>query len=262
MFYNEKKIVNDLSNRLINEFKKKDRSGVYGFTQRKIAYNSNRIEGSKLTENQTASLFETGTIESNGDIIRSKDIEETNGHFIMFNNMLKTYKEELTEELIKKYHYDLKSGVFEDKANGYAVGEYKKRANIVSNIKVALPNEVESRMNALLKEYNLKKNHSLEDILKFHSEYEKIHPFQDGNGRTGRIIMFKECLKNGVFPFVIEDIEKASYYKYLNESQLNNKYDNLINLCKKEQEKYFNDIKYLIYTEEELRDLNKDSVGE
>ena len=255
MNYNKKKLIDDLIKRFRIEYDKGDRGGVYGFTQRKMAYNSNKIEGSTLTEKQTSSLFETGTLSSDGELLRSKDIEEATGHFIMFNNMLKTYDKELSENLIKMYHFDLKSGVFEDKANGYAIGDYKKRANIVSNIKVALPSEVPGRMRDLLEDYNAKDKHSLSDIVKFHAEYEKIHPFQDGNGRTGRIIMFKECLKNGVYPFIIEDNLKGEYYQALNNAQNNDEFDGLIAFCEKEQEKYFQDIKDLIYSQEELEDI-------
>ena len=161
MNYNKKRLIDDLIKRFKIEYDKNDRSGVYGYTQRKMAYNSNKIEGSTLTEDQTSSLFDTGTLSSDGELIRSKDIEEATGHFVMFNNMLKTFDEELSEDLIKKYHYDLKSGVFEDKANGYAIGDYKKRANTVSNIKVALPSEVSDKMKELLQEYNSKEKHSL-----------------------------------------------------------------------------------------------------
>ncbi len=258
MNLNNKKLVDDLIKRFKIEFEKHDRSGVYGYTQRGMAYNSNRIEGSTLTEEQTSSLFDTGTLASDGELIKLKDVEEATGHFIMFNSMLKTYNDELSEELIKKYHYDLKSGVFEDKANGYAIGDYKKRANMVSNIKVALPGEVAVQMKNLLAQYNLKKEHNLYDIVKFHVEYEKIHPFQDGNGRTGRIIMFKECLKNNVFPFIIDNDLKAEYYKSLNCAQIDNNYDFFVDFCKKEQRSYFENIKSFIYTEEELEELVKD----
>lgn len=258
MNLNNKKIVDSLIKRFKIEFEKQDRSSVYGYTQRKMAYNSNKIEGSTLTEAQTFSLFDTGTLSSDGDIIRSKDVEEATGHFIMLNSMLESYKEQLSEELIKKYHYDLKSGVFEDKANGYAIGDYKKRANTVSNIKVALPNEVEKRMRDLLTDYNSKNNHDLYDIVKFHVDYETIHPFQDGNDRTGRIIMFKECLKNNIFPFIIEDDLKAEYYAALRDVQTDNSYDSLIDFCKKEQENYFENIKNFIYTLEELENLTNE----
>ena len=143
-----------LIQRLQIEQKKNDHGGVYAFAQRTLAYHSNRIEGSTLTEKQTASLFDTGTLTSEDALIRAKDVEEMTGHFLMFNEMLKTYKEPLSHELMKRYHYKLKSGVFEDIANGYPIGEYKNRRNIVSDITAALPEDVHARMTALLDEYN------------------------------------------------------------------------------------------------------------
>ena len=151
--------TNKLIERLQIEYERQDKSGVYGLTQRLLAYNSNKIEGSTLTYNQTSSIFETGYLSSDGDMtIRTKDVEEMTGHFVMFNNMLKSYQDNLSEELIKKYHYDLKSGVFEDIANGYPIGEYKTRANIVSDIKTILPSEVEGEIKKLLDDYNSKSN--------------------------------------------------------------------------------------------------------
>lgn len=193
-----------LKERMLIEFRKQDRSGVYGFTQREMAYNSNRIEGSTLSKDQTASLFYTRTVESDDDsiIIRSKDIEE------------------MTGKLIKSYHYRLKKLVFEDMANGYPVGEYKNRANIVSGIKTCPPEEVEEKINELFDWYEAHEK-NLGTLAKLHIEYEKIHPFQDGNGRTGRIILYKECLRNGIYPFVIEDSRKVEYYHALrDEGQL------------------------------------------
>lgn len=134
-----------------------------------------------LTEKQTASLFDTGTLASEDALIRAKDVEEMTGHFLMFNEMLKTYKEPLSHELIKRYHYKLKSGVFENIANGYPIGEYKNRRNIVSDITTALPEDVHARMTALLDEYNAAGKHDLHGLAKFHADYEAIHPFQDGN---------------------------------------------------------------------------------
>lgn len=159
------------------------------------------------------------------------------GHFIMFNNMLKTYDDVLSIDLIKSYHYDLKSGVFEDKANGYPIGEFKNRGNIVGNIKTTLPSDVSDEMEKLISEYNLKKNIDLMTLAMFHEKYERIHPFQDGNGRTGRIILFKECLKNDIIPFIIEDTEKAEYYKALSDAS-NNNYESLVNLFEKGQDRY------------------------
>lgn len=175
-------IVEELIKRLIIEFERQDKSGVYGYTQRNLAYNSNRIEGSKLTKKQTNSLFETKSLKTDDDYVRSKDIEEMTGHFLMFNEMLKTYQQELTEDLIKNYHYQLKAGVFEDKANGYPIGEYKNRGNFVADIKTVAPEMVGDEIKKLLQEYYSIKNVSLEDIARFHYKYELIHPFQEPNG--------------------------------------------------------------------------------
>lgn len=141
------KIVQALITRMLIEYKKNDRSGIYAKTQTEMAYNSNKIEGSTLTPDQTASLFTTGTLRSDGETVyKAKDIEEMTGHFSMFNHMLKSWEQPLTEELIKEYHYYLKVGVFEDRANGYPVGEYKNRANYVSDIHIANPAKVQVYM--------------------------------------------------------------------------------------------------------------------
>lgn len=221
--------VKALVNRLQIEFKLHDRSGVYGLTQRELAYNSNKIEGSTLSREHTSSLFETGTIYGD-DIYRSKDIEETTGHFLMFNHMLKTLDEPLTEKLIKEFHYELKSGVFEDRANGYAIGDYKERPNIVGTVRTSAPEDVSNDMLTLLDEYkSWQKN--IETLARFHVRYENIHPFQDGNGRTGRIILFRECLVNDIMPFIIQDINRDRYIRFLDEAQKTG--DNLL------LEKYF-----------------------
>ena len=172
----------------------KDRSGIYGYTQRSLAYNSNRIEGSTLTEEQTAALFEEGYLPATEEYYKSKDIEEMNGHFLMFNKMISCIGEKLSEDMIKNFHYELKAGVFEDRLNGYAIGDYKKRANTVGGLIVSKPEEVESKMKALLTWYNAYKDVTLTVLAELHARYELIHPFQDGNGRTGRMILFKECL--------------------------------------------------------------------
>ena len=144
------------------EWKKRDRSGIYGFTQRLMAYNSNKIEGSTLTEEQTASLFDTGTLPRSADYYRAKDVEEMNGHFLMFNKMLETLEQPLNQELIKQFHYELKSGVFEDRANGYAIGDYKKRPNMVGMYETALPGKVPGEMAALLTWYDAQETITLE----------------------------------------------------------------------------------------------------
>ena len=160
------------------------------------------------------------------------------GHFLMFNEMLKTYNEPLSHELMKRYHYKLKSGVFEDIANGYPIGEYKNRRNIVSDITTALPEDVHARMTALLDEYNAADKHDLHGLAKFHADYEAIHPFQDGNGRTGRLILFKECLKNDIIPFVVNDSRKAEYYHALNTAQTKQDYSPLERFFREEQAEY------------------------
>lgn len=162
------------------ERKRFDRTGVYAYTQRVMAYNSNKIEGSTLTPEQTASLFDNGTLPVNDDYYRAKDVEEMNGHFLMFNHMLDTLEEELTENLIKRMHYELKSGVFEDRANGYAIGDYKKRPNMIGMYKTALLKDVETEMRQLLDWYH-KQEKSMKALAEFHARYESIHPFQDEN---------------------------------------------------------------------------------
>ena len=150
------------------ERKRFDRTGVYAYTQRAMAYNSNKIEGSTLTPEQTASLFDNGTLPVNDDYYRAKDVEEMNGHFLMFNHMLDTLEEELTENLIKRMHYELKSGVFEDRANGYAIGDYKKRPNMIGMYKTALPKDVEAEMRQLLDWYH-KQEKTMKTLAEFHA---------------------------------------------------------------------------------------------
>ena len=238
-----KNIVELLLERFKIEQKKNDRGGIYAYTQRKLAYNSNKIEGSTLTEKQTASIFDTGTIYADGTLFRTKDIEETTGHFKMFNYMLEVFDEPLSEEIIKQFHYHLKVGVFEDMANGYPVGNYKNRVNIVSDIKTSSPTKVSNDMKNLIEEYNKKNIHSLEEIAIFHAKFEKIHPFQDGNGRVGRMILFKECLKNRIMPVIIEDDKKAEYYEYLNQAQQYDKFEKLFQFFEDEQKKYDSEVK-------------------
>jgi Fic family protein len=212
-----------LREELLDDFHTHNRNGLYALIQKTMAYNSNRIEGSTLTSEQTATLFDTRQLYGDGDTVyRAKDIEEMNGHFLMFNHALKTLKEPLSEELIKQFHQELKAGVFEDRANGYAVGEYKTRPNTVGTVTTALPADVGERMGELLREYTAIESPGLQDLLEFHCKYETIHPFQDGNGRTGRMILFRECLRNDVFPVLITDDTKARYYKSLTDMREGN----------------------------------------
>ena len=227
------------------EYAKRDRSGVYGFTQRLMAYNSNKIEGSTLTEEQTASLFDTGVLPKSDDYYRAKDVEEMNGHFLMFNKMLDTLDLALTEELIKSFHYELKSGVFEDRANGYAIGDYKKRPNMIGMYETVLPRQIPEKMDELLSWYNSQKI-SLETLAEFHARYESIHPFQDGNGRTGRLILFRECLRNQISPFIIEDANRPEYLDALKAYRQDNCVTKLTSLFRKEQEYYWNRCQYFL----------------
>ena len=255
-------MVDLLKRRFHIEAGKQDRGGVYALTQRKMAYNSNRIEGSTLTEKQTASIFETGTIRADGSIFRTKDVEEMTGHFTMFNYMLETCEELLSQTLIKAYHYRLKAGVFEDIANGYPIGEYKNRRNMVSDIMTSAPENVEEDMKALLDSYNETESHNLKDLAKFHAKFEKIHPFQDGNGRTGRMILFKECLRSNVMPFIIGDDRKADYYECLNNAQRNEVYEPLIQFFEQEQERYTEMVKDFICPVMKTRNTNPASDRE
>lgn len=235
-----------LIDRFMIERKRFDRTGVYAYTQRSMAYNSNKIEGSTLTPEQTASLFDNGTLPKNDNFYRAKDVEEMNGHFLMFNYMLDTLNEDLTEELIKHFHYELKSGVFEDRANGYAIGDYKERANMVGMYKTVLPKDVAEEMRQLL-EWYISQEKNLNTLAEFHARYEIIHPFQDGNGRTGRMILFRECLKSpDVFPFVIQDDNRDEYIEGLKEYREKQNTDRLVLLMKQETKEYFNQCKYFM----------------
>lgn len=192
------------------ERKRKDRGGIYGYTQRTLAYNSSKIEGNQLTEEDTANLFDTEQLPM-GEF-RRKDVEEMTGHFLMFNYALVHIADPLSPELIKAYHRELVSGVFEYRANGYPVGEYKSRINTVSNITTSRPEDVANDINNLLSSYNSKSDIDINMIAKLHADYERIHPFQDGNGRTGRMILFKECLSKGELPLIVDDKRKRTYY--------------------------------------------------
>ena len=233
------------------ERKRFDRTGVYAYTQRAMAYNSNKIEGSTLTPEQTASLFDNGTLPVNDDYYRAKDVEEMNGHFLMFNHMLDTLEEELTENLIKRMHYELKSGVFEDRANGYAIGDYKKRPNMIGMYKTALPKDVEAEMRQLLDWYH-KQEKTMKTLAEFHARYESIHPFQDGNGRVGRMIILKQCLDHNIVPVIIRDIHKAEYNRYLNKAQHEQDYKGLEAYFEKEQKYYQESIIPMIFDFDEL----------
>lgn len=235
--------IRNLLERFKIEHTKRDRSGVYGFTQRLLAYNSNKIEGSTLTEEQTASLFDTGILPKTDDYYRAKDVEEMNGHFLMFNKMLDTLDAALDQQIIKSFHFELKSGVFENRVNGYAIGDYKKRPNMIGIHQTTLPSQVPEAMTELLNWYHAQ-DISLETLAEFHARYEIIHPFQDGNGRTGRIILFRECLRHDISPFIIEDANRPEYLEALKAYRQDGTVTALTTLFQKEQEFYFNQCEY------------------
>lgn len=210
--------------------------GIYHKTQIDLTYNSNHMEGSRLTHDQTRFIFETNTISIENEVVNVDDIIETTNHFRCIDMVIDHVKTELNEKLIKELHFILKSGTSDSKKDWFVVGDYKKFPNEVGNMKTPLPEEVDNLMKELLKEYNSKKEKTFEDILDFHVQFERIHPFQDGNGRIGRLIMFKECLKYNIVPFIIEDNLKMFYYQGLKE--WHNERDYLVDTCLAAQDRY------------------------
>lgn len=190
--------------------------GLYHELQIRMTYNSNHIEGSKLSEDQTRLIFETNTIDM-GDGIPVDDILETVHHFRAIDYCIDIAEESLTEDIIKKLHYIIKHDTKNSTLSWFAIGDYKKRANVVGGRETTKPSEVSKSMKELLETYNAKENIKIEDIIELHAEFEYIHPFQDGNGRVGRLVVLKECLKNNLIPFIIEDSKKGFYYRGLSE---------------------------------------------
>ncbi len=210
--------------------------GIYHKTQIELTYNSNHIEGSRLTHDQTRYIFETNTIGIDDSIVNVDDVIETSNHFRCIDMIIDNARASLTENFIKKLHLTLKSSASDSRKDWFAVGEYKKFPNEVGGIETALPEDVSSRMKALLAEYRLKEDKSFDDILDFHVKFERIHPFQDGNGRVGRLIMFKECLKYNIVPFIIDEDLKLFYYRGL--SEWNRERGFLRDTCLAAQDKY------------------------
>ena len=210
--------------------------GIYHKTQIALTYNSNHIEGSRLTHDQTRYIFETNTIGVEKEVLNVDDVIETANHFCCIDMIIDNAKGALTEKFIKELHRILKTGTSDFRKDRFMVGNYKKVSNEVGGMKTALPEEVADKMKALLTEYNGKEEKTFEDILNFHAKFEHIHPFQDGNGRVGRLIMFKECLKYNIIPFIIEDNLKIFYYRGLKE--WNNEKGYLTDTCLTAQDKY------------------------
>lgn len=201
---------------LRDEKEAKISGGLYHELQVRMTYNSNHIEGSKLTEDQTRLIFETNTIDV-GDGVPVDDILETVHHFRAIDYVIDTAEEELSEEIIKHLHYILKHDTKDSTLSWFAVGDYKRRANMVGGRETAKPKDVPKRMKALLRDYNARDTVTVNDVIAFHAEFEYIHPFQDGNGRVGRLVALKECLRHNIIPFIIEDSKKNFYYRSLSE---------------------------------------------
>mgnify|MGYP000990643365 FL=1 len=210
--------------------------GIYHKTQIDLTYNSNHIEGSRLTHDQTRYIFETNTIGVEKEVLNVDDVIETVNHFRCIDMIIDNVKVALTEKFIKELHLILKNGTSDYRKDWFVVGDYKKMPNEVGGMETALPEEVADRMKKLLSEYNNQEEKALEDILNFHVKFECIHPFQDGNGRVGRLIMFKECLKYNIVPFIIEDNLKMFYYRGLKE--WDNEKGYLTDTCLTAQDKY------------------------
>ena len=222
------------------------KGNLYHQTQVSFSYNTNHIEGSTLTEDQTRYIFETNTILFEGNTIaKVDDILEASNHFKLVDYMLDVADKKLTEKMIKEFHKKLKEGTSDSRLDWFNVGEYKRRTNAIgSGIKTTSPNNVEKEMLKLMDWYNLLKQVTIKEIIEFHHRFESIHPFQDGNGRIGRIIMFKECLKNNIVPFIIQDADKLFYYRGLKEYKSEKGY--LTDTCLNAQYQYIKMIEYYL----------------
>ena len=214
---NEKENKNYLLERLREEKKHGIKGGIYHKLQIDLTYNSNHMEGSELTHDQTRYIFETRTIgvENTNEAVKVDDIVETINHFSMIDRVIDFANYQLSEAFIKELHKILKTGTSDSRLSWFRIGDYKRRANAVGDIETTAPRLVPQEMKILVDEYNKKDKHTLEDIIEFHVKFERIHPFQEGNGRVGRMIAFKECLKNNIVPFIVLDSKKMFYYRGL-----------------------------------------------
>jgi Fic family protein len=201
--------------RLKFERKEKIKNSIYHKLQIDFTYNSNHIEGSRLSHEQTQYIFKTNTIGVSDEVINVDDVIETSNHFACIDYIIDSYNYKLSESYIKKLHFLLKQGTSDSRKSWFRVGDYKLLENEVGGQETAKPEEVETKIKNLIKNYENKDNIGLEDIIEFHYNFEKIHPFQDGNGRVGRLIMFKECIKHDIIPFIIEEDLKLYYYRGL-----------------------------------------------
>jgi Fic family protein len=233
----------NLLNRLREERRMRLKGGIYHLTQIKLCYNSNRIEGSRLTEEQTRNIYETNTINTEiGKTANVDDIIEARNHFACFNYILDAAEKQLSELIIKEIHRILKSSTSDAEKDWFKAGDYKTMPNIVGDRETTPPDKVEEAVRRLLLEYSQKDAVSLEDIISFHYDFEIIHPFQDGNGRAGRLIIFKECLKHDIIPFIIDEEHKNYYYRGLREFKDTPGY--LIDTCLSAQDRYKEQLGY------------------
>ena len=208
-----KKKISPLLARLREEKETKLKGGIYHRTQIDLTYNSNHIEGSRLTKEQTRYIFETNTLGITTENTRIDDIMETVNHFRCIDFVIDHATNKITEPLIKQLHQLLKSNTSDSQKSWFAVGDYKRLANEVGDQETVLPKDVHQHMKALLSDYNALKKAELDDIIDFHVRFERIHPFQDGNGRVGRLLLFWQCLQNGIVPFIITDKLRLYYYR-------------------------------------------------
>lgn len=228
--------VKTLLSILQEEKRTKYAGGIYHKTQIDLTYNSNHIEGSRLTHDQTRYIFETNIIGVENEVLNVDDVIETSNHFRCIDLIIDYAASTLSEHFIKKLHHILKTSTSDSRKDWFAVGEYKRLPNEVGGMQTSLPEEVVDKMKALLSDYNAVPKKTLDDILDFHVRFERIHPFQDGNGRVGRLIMFKECLKYNIVPFIIEENLKLFYYRGLKEWYNEKGY--LTDTCLTAQDKY------------------------
>lgn len=228
--------------RFREEKKIKLKGGIYHQTQVKLSYNSNHMEGSTLTEDQTRYIYETNTIGLEKDPANIDDIMETVNHFQCFDYILDCADDVLTESIIKKIHSILKANTSDSRLDWFNVGDYKQRPNMAGDSKTTPPGKVKKDMQRLLFEYSQKEMIAFDDIVEFHYHFEKIHPFQDGNGRVGRLIIFKECLKHDIVPFIIDEKHKLYYYRGLKEFETEKRY--LTDTCLSAQDTYKEMLEY------------------
>lgn len=234
-----KKKVKEPSNlleQLILEKENKQKGGIYHKIQIELTYNSNHMEGSTLTHDQTRYIFETNTIGIENTSINVDDIVETANHFLCIDTIIDYAKSNITEKLIKDLHRILKNGTSDSRKGWFVVGDYKKLPNEVGGQETVSPSNVKKEIKKLLLSYNQIKNKTIEDIIEFHYHFESIHPFQDGNGRIGRLLMFKECLKYNYVPFIIGEKTKLFYYRGLKEWKSNKGY--LMDTCLLAQDQF------------------------